>query len=115
MYISGERALMNTLMRIVLDPSKALPDSLCTNLKNNAKSCLLNSDCRSHSFAARAQGTHMSWITIILVIYTIYITSTNAIDLNGKSFSNMDKVNEKIYCARFGEGSSLTIRKIIKT
>lgn len=33
----------------------------------------------------------MSWIIIILVIYTIYITSTNAIDLNGKSFSSMDK------------------------
>ena len=28
MYISGERALINTLMHVVLDPCKALPDSL---------------------------------------------------------------------------------------
>ena len=32
-YISGERALVNTLMHVVLDPCKALPDSLCTNIK----------------------------------------------------------------------------------
>lgn len=30
-------ALMNTLMHIVLDLYEALPDSICKNMKNNAK------------------------------------------------------------------------------
>ena len=29
---------MNTLMHIVLDPYEALPDSICKNMENNAKS-----------------------------------------------------------------------------
>lgn len=90
---------MNTPMHVVLDPYEALPDSILTNMKNNAENCLLNryGDCCSCSFAAR--GTHMPWIFIGLVIYTICIASTDVININGQSFSHMDKVNEKICCA----------------
>ena len=107
MYISGERTLINTLMRVVHDPYEVLPDSIFTNTKNNAENCLLNrySDCCSRSFAAR--GTQMPYIFAEL-IYIIYITSTDAIHFNGQSFSDMNTVNEKIRCAIIREGSSLT-------
>ena len=105
--ISGERTLMNTLIHEVLDPYEALLDNICTNMKNNAKNCLLNrySDCCSRSFAAR--GTQMPWIFVGL-IYIIYITSTDAIHLDGQSFSEMNEVNEKIRCAIIREVNSLT-------
>lgn len=80
-------------------------------MKNNAENCLLKrySDCCSRSFAAK--GNHMPWIFIGLVINTICITPTDTIDINSQSFSNMDKVNKKICCARIREGSSLTTRR----
>ena len=111
MYISGERTLMNALMHVALDPYEALPDSICTNMKNNTKNFLLSrySDCRSRSFAAR--GTQMPWIFVGL-IYIICITSTEAIHLDDQSFSDMNMVNEKIDCASISEGSSLTTRQL---
>ena len=52
----------------------------------------------------------MPWIFVGL-IYIIYVSSTDAIHLNGQNFSVTNKVNEKIRCASFWEGSSLTTRE----
>ena len=102
---------MNELMHVALDPYEALPDSICTNMKNNTKNCLLSrySDCRSCSFPAR--GTQMPWIFVGL-IYIICITSTDAIHLDGQSLSEMNMVNEKIHCASISEGISLMTREL---
>ena len=53
----------------------------------------------------------MPWIFIGLVIYTICITSTDAIHFKGQSFSNMDMVNEKMCYASIEGRSSLTTRE----
>lgn len=101
---------MNTLMHIVLDLYEALPDSICKNIKNNAKNCFLNrySDYCYCSFTARE--THMPWIFIGL-IYIICITSTDAIYSNYHTFGKMDEVNENIRCASICEGSSRATRE----
>lgn len=51
------------------------------------------SDCCSRSFAAR--GTQMPWIFVGL-IYIIYITSTDAIHLDGQSFSEMNEEEKAV-------------------
>ena len=52
----------------------------------------------------------MPWIFVGL-IYIISVTSTDAIHLDGRSFSDMNTVNVKIRCANILEGSSLTTRE----